>query len=188
MEENRGAHWDEDGGADSKPRAEVLREITEGTSEEFRGGPIIGRDERWWDHEEEDGATATRDTQTSGEGGLTQTTTENIKDADTAKKISGNNNSKLLIQALMGKKSKSEVTGNTKEEDEAELLSNLAASGDKAGDGEEDVERVHGREDDGFGYSAGETETETVAPVPEKTKFIDRETSTRGVTSWFRER
>ena len=79
----------------------------------------------------EDGATATRDTQTSGEGGLTQTTTENIKDADTAKKISGNNNSKLLIQALMGKKSKSEVTGNTKEEDEAELLSNLAASGDK---------------------------------------------------------
>ena len=78
----------------------------------------------------EDGATATRDTQTSGEGGLTQTT-ENIKDADTAKKISGNNNSKLLIQALMGKKSKSEVTGNTKEEDEAELLSNLAASGDK---------------------------------------------------------
>ncbi|CAL6399451.1 unnamed protein product [Bathycoccus prasinos] len=79
----------------------------------------------------EDGATATRDTQTSGEGGLTQTTTENIKDADTAKKISGNNNSKLLIQALMGKMSKSEVTENTKEEDEAELLSNLAASGDK---------------------------------------------------------
>ena len=71
----------------------------------------------------EDGAT---DTQTSGEGA----TIENAKDAETAKKLSGNNNSKLLIQALIGKKNKDEVTGNSKELDEAELLNNLA-SGDK---------------------------------------------------------
>jgi SHAQKYF class myb-like DNA-binding protein len=71
----------------------------------------------------EDGAT---DTQTSGEGA----TIENVKDAETAKKLSKNNNSKLLIQALIGKKNKDEVTGNSKELDEAELLSNLA-SGDK---------------------------------------------------------
>ena len=128
----------------------------------------------------EDGATATRDTQTSGEGGLTQTATENIKDADMAKKISGNNNSKLLIQALMGKKSKSEVTGNTKEEDEAELLSNLAASGDKPATVKRTSSMSTGGKTTAFGYSAGETETETVAPVPEKTKFIDRETSTQG--------
>jgi SHAQKYF class myb-like DNA-binding protein len=69
----------------------------------------------------EDGAT-----DTSGEG----TTIENAKDAEMAKKLSGNNNSKLLIQALIGKKNKDEVTGNSKELDEAELLNNLA-SGDK---------------------------------------------------------
>ena len=82
----------------------------------------------------EDGAT-TRDTQTSGEGpSMNVTTVANVKDPEAAKKLSGNNNSTLLMQALMGKKSKSEVTGNSKEEDDAELLSNLA-SGDKRAQG-----------------------------------------------------
>ena len=82
----------------------------------------------------EDGAT-TRDTQTSGEGpSMNVTTVANVKDPEAAKKLSGNNNSTLLMQALMGNKSKSEVTGNSKEEDDAELLSNLA-SGDKRGQG-----------------------------------------------------
>ena len=80
----------------------------------------------------EDGAT-TRDTQTSGEG-PSMNATANVKDPEAAKKLSGNNNSTLLMQALMGKKSKSEVTGNSKEEDDAELLSNLA-SGDKRAQG-----------------------------------------------------